>query len=254
MNILFLGDVVGQAGCEQVRKELPRLRQKYQAQVVIANGENSAEGNGITPHSAKYLFDSGVDVLTTGNHVLRRREIYGMLEQCNGLLRPANYHPSAPGEGMYFYDSPQFPLCVINLQGRVYIDPAHQSPFDCVDELLKKAPCKNIIVDFHAEATGEKYALARYLDGRVSAVLGTHTHIQTADEQLLPHGTAYISDVGMCGGRNSILGVLSERVITRMRTGMPIRFVNDPEQIELHGVLLEFAQEGKVERISRFTV
>ncbi len=251
MNLLFLGDVVGQAGCDKVRQELPRLKKRYEIGIVIANGENSAEGNGILPHSAKHLMDSGVDIITTGNHSLRRREIYDLLDERMGVIRPANYHPSAPGEGMFFYDDPKFPLCVINLQGRVYMEPVHESPFDCADRLLEKVKCPNILVDFHGEATAEKYALAHYLDGRVSAVIGTHTHVQTADERLLPKGTAFISDAGMCGGRDSILGVVKEKAIQRLRTGLPTRFSNDPEKVELHGVVLRFGPNGKVQEIFR---
>lgn len=251
MNVLFFGDIVGQAGCDKLRRELPELRKKLGVGIVIVNGENSAEGNGITPASAQHLFDSGVDVITTGNHALRRREVYDLFEARNGLLRPANFHADAPGEGLFLYDNPAFPLCVINLQGRVYME-HNASPFDVADELLARVKYPNIIVDFHAEATAEKLALAHYLDGRVSAVLGTHTHVATADERLLPKGTAYITDAGMCGGRDSILGVVKEKAIERLRTGLPHRFVNDADQIELHGVLLEFGKEkGKIARISR---
>ena len=255
MNVLFFGDVVGQAGCDKLRRELPRLKRELSAGVVVVNGENSAEGNGITPHSANHLLDSGVDVTTTGNHGLRRREIYDYLDTHPQVIRPANYHPSAPGAGWYLYDLPSFPLAVVNLQGRVYLDQAGGNPFDCMDQLLPKISCPNILVDFHAEATAEKLALGFYLDGRVSAVVGTHTHVQTADERLLPQGTAYITDAGMCGGRDSVLGVSRERAVERLRTGLPTRFVNDPEAVELHGVLLEFGgRPGRVERISRVVV
>lgn len=252
LKLLFFGDVVGQAGCEKLRSELPRLKKDLGVGIVIANGENSAEGNGITPHSARYLFDSGVDVITTGNHSLRRREIYEVLEEQKGVIRPANYHPDAPGSGVYYYDHPAFPLCVINLQGKVYMDGTYQNPFACSDELLATIKCPNILVDFHAEATAEKLALGHYLDGRVSAVIGTHTHVQTADERLLPNGTAYITDVGMCGGRDSVLGVEKDKAIERMRTNLPCRFCNDSENIELNGVLLEFGKlGGKVITVSR---
>ena len=255
MNVLFLGDVVGQAGCDKLRRELPRLKKELSVGIVVVNGENSAEGNGITPHSADHLLDSGVDVITTGNHSLRRREIYPYLDEHPQLIRPANYHPSAPGAGWYLYDLPRFPLAVVNLQGRVYLDQPCENPFDCMDRLLEQIACPNILVDFHAEATAEKLAMGFYLDGRVSAVVGTHTHVQTADERLLPQGTAYITDAGMCGGRDSILGVSRERAIERLRTGLPTRFVNDPEAVELHGVLLEFgSQPGRVEQIRRVVV
>lgn len=252
-TVLFFGDVVGQAGCECLRRHLARLRKEYGAGVVVANGENSAEGNGITPHSAKHLFDSGVQVITTGNHGLRRREIYELLDRRTGLIRPANLHSTAPGYGWYLYDHPSFPLAVVNLIGRVYMDPV-ESPFDRADELLREIDCPNILVDFHAEATAEKLSMAHYLDGRVSAVVGTHTHVATADERLLPKGTAYITDAGMCGGRDSILGVAKDKAIERMRTGLPMRFANDPEHIALHGVALRFGEYGKVESISRFEV
>ena len=225
MNVLFLGDVVGQAGCEKVRRELPRLKKELSAGIVVANGENSAEGNGITPYSAQHLFASGVDVLTTGNHALRRRDVYDLLEEGNGIVRPANFHPSAPGKGWFLHDNPAFPFAVVNLQGRVYMDPPLASPFDTADALLSKIDCTNILVDFHAEATAEMLALGHYLDGRVSAVIGTHTHVQTADERLLPRGTAYITDAGMCGGRDSILGVEKERAIERLRTG-PVSYTH----------------------------
>lgn len=252
-NVLFLGDVVGQAGCDCLRQHLPRLRKEYQAEIVVANGENSAEGNGITPHSAKQLWDCGVHVITTGNHGLRRREIYELLDSGTGLIRPANLHESAPGAGWYLYDSPSFPLAVINLIGRVYLEPV-ASPFDVADSLLKTIQCPNILVDFHGEATAEKLAFAHYLDGRVSAIVGTHTHVATADERLLPKGTAYITDAGMCGGRDSVLGVVKEKAIERMRTGLPTRFSNDTANIELHGVVLRFVGGGKVESISRVAV
>lgn len=254
MNVLFFGDVVGQAGCDKLRSELPRLKKDLQAEVVVVNGENSAEGNGITPHSAKHLFDSGVDVITTGNHALRRREMYEMFEENIGVIRPANFHFSAPGAGYYLYDKPGFPLCVINLQGSVYLE-VHTNPFDCIDQLLKQIDCPNILVDFHGEATAEKIAMGHYLDGRVSAVIGTHTHVPTADERLLPKGTAYITDAGMCGGLNSVLGVEKERAIEKLRTGMPVRFANDPLDCQLNGILLDFAKNsGKVNKIERIKI
>lgn len=249
MNVLFFGDLVGQAACDRFARMLPALRAQYDAQIVVANGENSAEGNGITPHSAQELFDCGVQVITTGNHALRRRECYELFDRQVGLIRPANYHPSAPGAGWFLYDHPTFSLAVVNLQGRVYMD-AIESPFDRIDALLTQIKCPNILVDFHAEATAEKLAMGHYLDGRVSAVLGTHTHVQTADARILPGGTAYITDVGMCGGRDSILGVVREKAIERLRTNLPTRFANDSNNVELSGVLLEFGSTpGRVRRI-----
>lgn len=251
--VLFFGDVVGQAGCDCLRRKMPKLRKQYQPDVIVANGENSAEGNGITPHSAKQLWNCGVNVITLGNHGLRRREIYEVLERKEGIVRPANLHPSAPGVGWYLYDHPSFSLAVINLIGRVYMDHT-ENPFDTVDRLLKQIECPNILVDFHAEATAEKLSMGHYLDGRVSAVIGTHTHVATADERLLPKGTAYLTDAGMCGGRDSILGVTKGPAIERMRTGLPARFSNDVVKIELHGVILWFGSQGKVEKIERLAV
>lgn len=238
MIVLALGDIVGPAGCEHVRNTLPGLKKQYGVDITVANGENSAKGNGITPASAKYLRDSGVDIITTGNHALRRREIYDILDKQNGIIRPANYHPAAPGAGVFLYDSPRFRLCVVNLQGLVYMQ-SLQNPFDCIDMLLPDIDTPNILVDFHAEATAEKLCLGYYLDGRVSAVLGTHTHVATADARVLPGGTGYITDLGMCGGLNSVLGVKAEIAIRRMRTNLPARFEEDTADIYLSGAVLD---------------
>lgn len=238
MNILMMGDVVGQAGCEYLREKLPLLKKRYQVDIVVANGENSAEGNGMTPKSLRHMQDSGVDIVTSGNHALRRREVYEVLERGQGVLRPANYHPTAPGIGIYLHDDPRNRLCVINLQGIVYIQ-SLQSPFDCVDELLKGVDTSCILVDFHAEATAEKLCMGYYLDGRVSAVVGTHTHVPTADARILPGGTGYVTDVGMCGGYHSVLGVRQDIAIQKMRTNLPARFENDPQDIRISAVVME---------------
>lgn len=254
MRILFFGDIVGQAGCDTLRRKLPALKQQYGVDLCVANGENSAEGNGITPHSAQHLLDSGVEVITTGNHVLKRREIYELLEQREELLRPLNLHPNVPGRGMTVVDKLRYQVCVVNLLGQVYMEPS-ANPFEAMDRLLGQISAKIILVDFHAEATAEKVAMGHYLDGRVSAVLGTHTHVQTADERILPGGTAYLTDVGMCGGRNSVLGVKRELAIRRFIDHMPVRFSNDPEEIVLNGVVLDIDQNtGKADKIQRIIV
>lgn len=251
MIILALGDVVGPSGCEHVRKLLPALKSEYSADMVIANGENSADGNGIMPQSSRHLFDSGVDVITTGNHVLRRRQIYDTLDEKSGLIRPANYHASAPGSGMFMFDHPRFRVCVINLQGRVFMDNI-ESPFDCIDRMLRDADTPNIIVDFHAEATAEKKSMGFYLDGKVSAVLGTHTHVPTSDARILNGGTAYITDLGMCGGINSVLGVKAALAVEKMRTVLPIRFETETEDITLSGVMLDIDEStGKCRKIEQ---
>ena len=254
MNILFLGDVVGKAGCQAVMRHLRSLKKLYAIDACIINGENSAEGNGITPESAQMLFDAGADVITTGNHVLKRREIYPLLEEEKGIIRPANYHPSVPGSGMFVLDCLRWQLCVINLQGQMAMDNC-ANPFETVDRLLQKAGTKNILVDLHAEMTSEKKAMGYYLDGRVSAVIGTHTHVQTADERVLPKGTAYITDAGMCGGKNSVLGVKQEIIIKKFIDNMPARFECDPREIELNGVVISVDQStGKAQSIQRVSV
>lgn len=251
MNILFMGDVVGQAGCDYFLQKLPQMKQKHQVDLCIANGENSAEGNGILPHSAELLFASGVDVITTGNHVLKRREIYDMLDEGHALIRPLNLHASAPGVGYYMVDMLRYKVCVISLMGRVYMDPV-DNPFDAIDALLPSIDTPNIIVDFHAEATAEKLSMAYHLDSRVTAVLGTHTHVQTADERIFPGGTGYISDAGMCGAIDSILGVRPELALKRLRTGLPVRFETAKTEYQMTGVLLEIdTKTGKTLHIQR---
>ena len=199
--------------------------------------------------------DAGADVITLGNHALRRREVYPILEESDRIIRPANYHPSAPGRGWCVYDCPGKPrVAVVNLQGN-YLLESHENAFDCMDRLLKEIDAPVKIVDFHAEATSEKICMGLYLDGRVSAVIGTHTHIQTADERLLPDGTAYITDAGMCGVFNSALGLAPEPAIRRFRTGLPTRFESVKGAVRLSGVLLEVdGKTGKALSIKRVNV
>lgn len=254
MTVLMLGDVVGANGCAAVRAVLPQLKKEYKADIVVANGENSAVGNGILPSSAKHLFDSGVDVITTGNHVFRRREIYPILDESSGVIRPANYPEQNPGTGVFIFDSLKYRLAVINMMGTAMMEPL-KNPFDTVDAILKGLDAKAVLLDFHAETTSEKRAMGFYLDGRVSAVVGTHTHVQTADEQILPNGTAYITDVGMCGPRDSVLGVKPEAVIKRFRTSLPTRFENPDGTSIINAVAIEIDHStGKalsIERILR---
>ncbi|HEX2939383.1 MAG TPA: TIGR00282 family metallophosphoesterase [Ruminiclostridium sp.] len=237
MNILAIGDVVGTPGCEILRKRLPSLKKYYNADLCIVNGENSADGNGITPGSATHIFSSGADVITTGNHVFRRREIYNYLDETPQIIRPANYPGSAPGIGYCYVDMGRSKVCIVNLMGTVYMD-ALANPFLLMDEILNKIEDTIIIVDFHAEATSEKKALGYYLDGRVSAVYGTHTHVQTSDEQILPGGTGYMTDIGMTGPKNSVLGVDPKLAIRRFVTKMPVRFQNATGESSVCGVLL----------------
>ncbi len=222
---MCIGDVVGSVGCEFLRQRLPRFKQQQQIDFVICNGENSADGNGITPRSAEHLFTSGVDFITLGNHSFRRKEIYPYLDEHPHIIRPANYLTSAtPGCGWAVVDMGFTSIGVINLMGQQFMDANLDNPFIRADQILKELDAKIILVDFHAEATSEKRAMGFYLDGRVSAVFGTHTHVLTGDAQVLPEGTGYITDVGMTGVIDSILGVKKEIILRRFTTQLPERF------------------------------
>ncbi len=221
MRLLAVGDVCGNAGCEYVRAKLPGIKKEKNIDVVIINGENSADGNGITPSSAEYLFACGADIITGGNHSLRRKEVYEYLDSNEFLLRPHNLPDAEYGSGYCLADFGKFKMAVINLSGKIYLERVGaDNPFHCADKLTQKANLDGadiIVVDFHAEATSEKIALGLYLDGKVSAFFGTHTHVQTADEQILSLGTGYITDLGMTGPKNSVLGVKSDIIINRLK-------------------------------------
>lgn len=234
MNILAIGDVVGSVGCRFLRERLPELKRREKIDFVICNGENSSDGNGITPASAQQIFAAGADVITGGNHSFRRKEAYPFYESCECLIRPANFpENTTPGKGFVLYDMGRTQILVINLMGCMYLD-SLDCPFHTVDKILSENKCKIIILDFHAEATAEKLAMGYYLDGRVSAVFGTHTHVQTADETILPNGTGYITDVGMTGPVNSVLGVKPELAIKKFTEKLPVRFdlANSPCKLD----------------------
>lgn len=254
MNILAIGDVVGSIGCRFLREHLPQLKKLKGIDLVIANGENSADGNGLTPVSVQFLLDSGVDVITSGNHSFRRKESYELYDSCETLLRPANFPPSAPGKGCCIVDMGRIQVAVINLMGVVYME-SMDSPFDTADRLLAGNLPKITLIDFHAEATGEKRSLAYYLDGRVSAVFGTHTHVQTADEDVLPNGTGYLSDLGMTGPIQSVLGVKPELVIQKMRSKMPVRFDLADGPCRLDGAVFRIDEKtGKTNSVERMQI
>ena len=255
MNLLFLGDVVGTAGCDAVRRHLPNLKRQYKIDFTVINGENSADGNGILPGSAESLFDSGADVITTGNHVLRRKEIYDRLdeEDCP-ILRPANFHPTTPGHGVITMDLLRYRVTVINLMGNVYMDYC-ANIFDTIDALLPRIDSKIILIDLHGEATSEKLAMAHYLDGKVSLIVGTHTHVQTADEQIFPGGTGYITDLGMCGPMHSVLGIKPELALKKMRGNLPVRFENAPSPACISGIIAQIDERtGKTTKIERISI
>ena len=256
MRILFIGDIFGQPGRRIVKEVLPLLREELQPDLILANGENSAAGFGITPALVEELLDLDIAVLTSGNHIWDKKEIYSFLrEQVNGrLLRPANYPPGTPGRGLFVGKTAAgIGFAVINLQGRVFM-PALDCPFRKADDLLGSLPedVKIRIVDFHAEATSEKQALGWYLDGRVTAVLGTHTHVPTADEMVLPQGTAYLTDLGMTGPYESIIGMERQTVIQKFLDQLPTRFEVAKGDVRLSAALLDVDPEsGRALSISR---
>jgi 2',3'-cyclic-nucleotide 2'-phosphodiesterase len=254
LRILFVGDVVGLPGRRVLRSGLAALRPKLLPDLVIVNGENSAGGNGLTPATTEEMFRAGCDVVTTGNHVWDRKEIVPYFASHERLLRPANYPAGAPGRGFVIVPARDgTPVLVANLMGRVFM-PAVDDPFRCADALLlesgSRAPVK--IVDFHAEATSEKIAFSWYVDGKVSAVVGTHTHVPTADERVLPRGAACITDVGMTGPHDSVIGVEKTEVLERFLTQRPVRFSTARDDARLQAVLIEVSpSDGRAASIRR---
>lgn len=255
MNVLFVGDVVSDAGRKMLSKHLPVLKKNYSVDLCIVNGENSAAGNGMLPSSADEIFSFGADIITGGNHTFRRHEILDYLDENECALRPYNVMNSdAAGKGYIIYDMGKTQVCVISLIGNAYID-GYANAFYAIDELLEKVNCKNIIIDFHAEATAEKAALAHYLDGRVSAIIGTHTHVQTADAKIFPNGLGFITDVGMTGPSFSVLGVKAECAIKRMKSSTPVRFENADGDCIMDCVLLTLDEKsGKCTEIKAFEI
>lgn len=254
MRVLALGDAVGSCGCNKLKTALPELKRWCKADLTIVNGENSDDGNGISLRSSSLLFGCGADVITTGNHVYRQREIYDELDRDIGIVRPANYHPDSPGVGSYLFEKGPMRALIVNLSGQLFME-AYESPFACIDRILAKNAAKIVIVDIHAEATSEKIALGYHLDGRASLVFGTHTHVQTADEKILPGGTGYITDLGMCGAVNSVLGMKKEPAIRRLITKMPERFETASGECTVNGIFAEIDNSsGKVTHIERINL
>jgi metallophosphoesterase (TIGR00282 family) len=243
MRVLHIGDVVGSPGRQGLRETMPQLRERYAPDLVIVNGENSAGGMGITERTANDIFGAGADVITTGNHVYRHREAYEFLEGTDRVIRPANYPQGNPGRGHTVAEVEGMRVRVVNLSGGVGLRVA-RSPFDTVDSILSHHEQDAVIVDFHAEVTSEKVAMGWHLDGRVAAVLGTHTHVPTADGRVLPGGTAFISDVGMTGSRTSVLGVKPEQALRSLITQMPTRFETAEDDVWVMGALVEVNDRG----------
>lgn len=260
IRILMVGDVVGNPGCTMFQKHTASLVKKHSIHAVIVNGENSAsQGRGITPRLVSFFKHNGARVITTGNHIWYKREIYSYLEQNNkDLLRPANFPSAAPGSGVTTFDVGGTTVAVINIQGRVFMREHLDCPFKVVESLLTylKSKTSTILVDFHAETTSEKMAMGFFLDGKVSAVVGTHTHVQTADERILPKGTAFITDLGMTGSYNSMLGMQKEAVIQGFLTQMPAKFsVSHEKPFIMSGVMVDIdTLTGKATAIERIQV
>lgn len=257
MKILFIGDIVGRPGRQAVKVLLPRLREQHGLDFVIANGENSAGGNGTTPRTAEEMFSAGVDVITSGDHLWDQKEVMELLAGEKRFVRPVNYPPGTPGQGSGVFEvrtaTSEIRIAVVNAQGRTFM-PALENPFLVVPSEIERlrSQTKIIFVDFHAEATSEKIAFARLLDGKVSAVVGTHTHVQTADEQIFPGGTAYLSDAGFTGPQESVLGREIEPVVKRFVTNMPQRFEVASGPVMLHGAVIEVDEvSGRATQIQR---
>jgi 2',3'-cyclic-nucleotide 2'-phosphodiesterase len=257
MRVLILGDVVGRPARRAVRDLVPGLVKNESIDLVVANAENAAGGIGVDIKSAKDLLSSGVHVLTSGNHIWKKREIYSFLDEHEKLIRPANYPAGAPGRGWCLWRQNDLKALVINIQGRVFMPNHVDDPFRCIDDILKEQgkEAAVIIVDVHAEATSEKVAMGWYLDGRASIVYGTHTHVQTADERILPGGTAYITDLGMCGPLDSVIGMERENVIQGFLSQLPRQFDVARENVALQGIVVELDDKtGRAREIRRLRV
>ena len=250
INVLFAGDIVGSRGCDFAEDTVRRLKGKEKIDIVIVNGENSADGNGITKRSMEQIF-SFADVITTGNHCFRRKEFTEYYDIKENLLRPANYPDGVAGHGVCVLDMGAYSFAVVNLMGTAFMEPLN-NPFECIDRLLEDIHTPNIFVDFHAEATSEKLAMGYMLDGQVSAVWGTHTHVPTADARVLPKGTGYVTDLGMTGPRDSVLGIRPELSIAKFRGDLPERYRWAEGAAKMEAVLFTIDSEtGKCRKAER---
>ncbi|MFP3124034.1 MULTISPECIES: TIGR00282 family metallophosphoesterase [Bacillaceae] len=253
MRILFVGDVVGSSGRQMIQDYVPKLKKKYSPTVTIINGENAAGGRGITEKIYRSFLEAGAQAVTLGNHAWDNREIFEFIDNAKYLVRPANFPEGTPGKGLIFLNCNGIEVAIINLQGRTFLPPL-DCPFKKVDDLIAQAKKRTsiIFIDFHAEATSEKQALGWYVDGRATAVVGTHTHVQTADNRILPNGTAYITDVGMTGPYDGILGMERGAVLKKFLTALPVRFEVAEGRTQLSAVLIDVnPSTGKASRIER---
>ena len=254
LTVLFLGDIVGEPGRNAVIARLPELKEQHRLDFIIVNGENAAGGRGITGKITIDLLRAGVSVVTTGDHVWDQKDLLTFIETEPRLLRPVNYPPGAPGSGWIVLETPKAKIGVVNVQCRTFMQPILENPFRAMEETVARVRDEtlNIIVDVHGETTSEKIAMGRFLDGRVSAVIGTHTHVQTADEKILPGGTAFLCDAGMCGPVDSILGRAAEPILNRFVSNMPAAFPVAAGEVRLHGALIEIDEKtGRATGITR---
>jgi metallophosphoesterase (TIGR00282 family) len=255
VRVLFIGDIVGRPGRAGLASAMPELRELHSPDLVVANGENSAGGLGITEKTANAILDMGVDVITTGNHVYRHRDAYEFLDRTERVVRPANYPAGNPGRGATIVRSGGMRVAVLNLSGAVHLRVA-RSPFAEADAQLARldAEADAVIVDFHAEVTSEKVAMGWHLDGRAAACLGTHTHVPTADARVLPGGTAFISDVGMTGSRAGVIGVRRDQALESFRTQMPVKFDTAEDDPWVNAVVVEVREDGLADSIQQILV
>ena len=254
LTVLFLGDVVGEPGRSAVIAKLPELKEKFALDFIIVNGENAAGGRGITGKITIDLLRAGASVITTGDHIWDQKDIVGFLELEPRLLRPINYPAGAPGSGSVVLETAKGKVGVLNVQARTFMQPILENPFLAIEAAVKQMHTEthNIIVDVHGETTSEKIAIGRFLDGKVSAVIGTHTHVQTADEQIFPGGTAFLCDAGMCGPVNSILGRAIEPIVSRFMSNLPVTFPVATGEVRLRGVVIEIDEvDGRAKTIRR---
>ncbi len=254
MKVLLVGDIVGKVGRRMLKEAIPTMKSAYGVDMIVANGENSAGGNGITHEIMDDLLSSGVDVLTSGNHIFDKKEVFDFLDDVPSLLRPLNLPEGTPGHGYVISTIGVVPVAVVNLSGRAFMPYQYDDPLTAIDKVLNtlKPEVQIILVDFHAETTSEKIAMGWYLNGRVSAVVGTHTHVQTSDERIMPGGTAYITDLGMTGPRDSVIGVKTELVLQKMRTQMPVRFETAAGAGQFGGLITEIDEvSGKATALTR---
>lgn len=256
MKILFIGDIFGEIGRNALKESMPELKSTYNPDFCIANGENTAGGRGISYNTAQEIFDCGIDAITMGNHTWARKEILRIIDSGIKIIRPANYPKGVPGKGRLVLEKNGTRLAVVNLLGRIYMEQPVDCPFQTVDRELSylKGQADYILIDFHAEATSEKIAMGYYLDGRVSCVLGTHTHVQTADEKILESGTAYISDVGMTGPADGVIGVNKELIIKKFTLGLPVQHEPAKGRAQVNAVIIIINEENnraaEIKRIS----